>query len=427
MKNKKVLLGASLVVLALGAVITPVLAHNGHHHQPYKNNNKTIIVTSADLENSSSSSAVVKASGSKKWFMYNDSTDTLDNTLGSFIAGPADPPNGVGSIQFTLGANPLDRKNIATYQFAGTPLKSITKMSFTVYSQSGVAGPTESPYFNFNVDFNGSNTWQRRLVYVPSANGAVPQDTWNTFDVIKNGNALWTWSGYAANGNKWPDNDTNQYRSWNAIKTAWPNARILPSDGWLGIRVGEPGPTNYVGSVDAFIFGTKYHTTTFDFEPTVGPPVTYAECQNDGWKTFNTPVFKSKEKCMEYVKAHNHTVKGKNLQYTAGSLSRFADFEADVAGQNGNFFYKDANHDWYKVKVSKVKIDGTTGWFAGVVTKASNPAWVGLWLFAKTEDATPDKIWGSFTDQTTAQNGVASMTDPGDGPFTITKGYVKVH
>jgi hypothetical protein len=143
-------------------------------------------------------------------------------------------------------------------------------MLFSAYSHSGVAGPTESPYLKFSVDFTGSSSaFQGQLDYGPGANGGVPQDTWNTFDVINGGNALWTWSHYVSNGNKWPDNNTNQYRTWSDIKTTWPSARVLPTGGWLGVRVGEPGPTNYTGNINSFTLGTATGTTTFDFEPAV--------------------------------------------------------------------------------------------------------------------------------------------------------------
>jgi hypothetical protein len=233
----------------------------------------TVIVTAADLDNTSSDPAVVRVDGLNKWFMYNDDTDTIDNMLGSFVVGPGAPHHGRGSVQFTLGTSQqqLDRENIATYQFSGTLLASITEMAFSAYSHSGVAGPTESPFLNFNADFDGSDSFQGRLVYVPSANGAlVPQDTWNTFDVIDNGNALWTWSHFAGtwpapDGN--PTNHSSQYRTWNDIIHAFPGIRILPSDGWLGIRVGEPGPTGYTGNVDSFTLGTTNGPiTTFDFD-----------------------------------------------------------------------------------------------------------------------------------------------------------------
>ncbi|QQS19994.1 hypothetical protein IPL85_00840 [Candidatus Saccharibacteria bacterium] len=269
--------------------------------------NTTKIITANDLDNTSSNPAVVATDGLNKWFMYNDTTDTIDNTLGSFVYGPATPPHGNGSVAFTLGASPLDRKNIATYQFGGQALSTLTKLSYTAYSHSGVAGTNESPYLNFNVDFTGtSTTWQKRLVYVPSANMvSVPQDTWNTYDAISSGNALWNWSGFAANGNKWPDGNINQNRTWSDILTAFPSARVLPGDSWLGVRVGEPGPTGYTGNVDSFTLGTANKVTTYDFEPT-NLPNNEKDCRNNGWKAFNAPTFSSKKACENWVDAAAH-------------------------------------------------------------------------------------------------------------------------
>ena len=264
----------------------------------------TVVVTQNDLDNTSSSPAVVMNDGLGKWFMYNDSTDQIDNTLGSFVAGPDTPPNGQGSVAFTLGANPDDRKNIATFRFSGTPLSEITTMSYAAYSHSGVAGANESPYLNFNVDFDGTGAWQKRLVYVPSANMAtVPQDTWNTYDVLDGGNALWTWSGYANAGNQWPDGNTAEYRTWNDILGSFSGVRLLPVGGWLGVRVGEPGPTGYTGNVDAFPLGTAAGVTTYDFEPVMLPGSKDA-CKGDGWKTLTNnqaSPFKNQGSCVSFV------------------------------------------------------------------------------------------------------------------------------
>lgn len=100
---------------------------------------------------------------------------------------------------------------------------------------------------------------------------------------------------------------------------------------------------------------------------------------------------------------------------------------------NGNFRYTDVNGDWYKVKdVKYVNIDGDNTWFAGQVTKASQTAWVGKWLFVKVHDGGPpatvgDQISGSFTDENTAKVGVATMASPTDGPFSATGGNLKVY
>jgi hypothetical protein len=156
------------------------------------------------------------------------------------------------------------------------------------------------------------------------------------------------------------------------------------------------------------------------------PPTNKSQCDGDNWKTFNNPAFKNKDQCIDYVVKHEHKIRG-DVKYNAYGLNREAEFKMNTADNGGSFKYSDTNHDWYKVKVSSVKVSGNSGWFAGVVTKASNPTWVGQWLFAKVQDGTPDQIWGSFTDQTTAQNGVTNMTSPTDGPFNVTKGNLKVN
>ena len=159
----------------------------------------------------------------------------------------------------------------------------------------------------------------------------------------------------------------------------------------------------------------------------VPPPTTKADCQNGNWNTFNSPSFRSKDQCVDYVVKHGHKASG-DVTYTAYGLKRQADFDVNTYDNSkGSFEYSDANHGSYTVNVSAVNVSGNDAWFAGVVTKASTHSWVGQWLFAKVQNGSPDTIWGSFTDQTTAQNGVASMTSPADGPFNVTKGNVKVN
>ncbi len=418
---KKIAISIS-TLLALTSFAAPAFAAN-----------TTVVVRAGDLETSTDK---VVAASHDKWFMYNDTNDTIDNSLGSFVNGPATPIHGVGSIEFTLGANPNDRKNIATYQFRGTALSSITAMSYGAYSHSGVAGANESPFFNFNVDFTGnSTTWQRRLVYVPANNGAVTQDAWNTFDMINGGNAMWVYSGalWPAGGSETGTTPGTTPKTWNSILADYPDIRVLPTDSWLGIRVGEPGPTGYTGNVDFFSITKGGDTTVFDFEPTpvlVGPPVHKDECRDGGWQTFNNPTFKNQGKCIDYVNHHNHIVRGNNAQYQAYGLNREANFDMETANNKGNFHYTDGNKNKYSVKVSEVKVDGNTAWFAGEVISSKNNAYDGQWLFAKVVDngASGDLIWGSFVaDETTAKADVAAMSDPSDGSFTLFKGNIKVN
>ncbi len=215
-----------------------------------------------------------------KWFFYNDVTDAIDNTLGSFVTGPSTPALGTGSAQISVTGS--ERRNLATYQFSGTPLNTITTLAFSTYNPSaGNGGSTNrSAYLNFNVDFNGSDTWQKRLVFVPSANGTVTQDSWKQWDAINGGNALWSYSGAT-----WPDTLTGPdagltgisgtvARTWSAILADYPLIRVRVTDSWLGLRVGEPYTDGYTENIDSFVFGTSTQVTTFDFDPAPNVQVT---------------------------------------------------------------------------------------------------------------------------------------------------------
>ena len=203
-----------------------------------------------------------------KWFFYNDETDMINSALGSFVAGPNPVPAGTGSVQVSVTGQ--ERVCLATYQFGGTPLSAITTFAYSTYNPSaGNGGSTNrSGYLNFNIDFDGTDSWQKRLVYVPSDNGTVTPDSWQEWDVINSGNSLWRWSG-ALWGGAWPGgnlNPTNGLVTLNQILAAYPGVRIRISDPFVGVRVGEPYADGYTENIDAFKFGTGTASTVYDFE-----------------------------------------------------------------------------------------------------------------------------------------------------------------
>lgn len=244
---------------------------------------QTVVVMQSDLDTTSSVPAVVFLAGLDKWFFYNDDNDTVDNSLGSMVYGPATPPAGNGSAQMAVSGT--DRKNIATYQFDAVPLADISVLEYTSLSQSAGngSGPNAAPYLQFNVDFDGSDTWQRRLLFLPSDNGTVLQDTWQTWDAIDGGSALWRYSGAT-----WPAplagpnvgvTGVTGTKTWNQILIDYPAAKTRTTDSWLGIRVGEPYPSGFTGNVDSFSIKIEGDRTTFDFEPLKGTlHVTKYEC-----------------------------------------------------------------------------------------------------------------------------------------------------
>ena len=259
----------------------------------------TTVVHSGNLE-----TLATLLAGGDGWLFYNDENDTIDNSLGSFVAGPGIAPLGQGSAQISVSGT--QRRNLATYRFSGTPLADITDLRFSTYNPSAGNGgsSTRSAYLNFNVDFDGSDTWQSRLVFVPRNNGTVLQDTWQEWDAINGGTALWSYSGPT-----WPI--TGQpgatLKTWSQILTDYPGIRIRVTDSHLGLRVGEPYTNGYTENIDNFVFGTAAGLEVFDFDPAVGPATDKDQCKNGGWQTFNNPAYKNQGDCVSSVVS-----KGKN-------------------------------------------------------------------------------------------------------------------
>lgn len=242
------------------------------------------------------------------WLFYVEHNGTTfvdqgDPTVGSFVTGPGSTVlHGVGGAQISVTGN--ERRNLASYEFAGTPLADITALKFTTYNPSAGNGGSanRSAYLNFNVDFNGTDTWQRRLVFVPSANGTVLQDTWQEWDAINGGNALWTYSG-----GTWPVTGGTAAKPWSQILSDYPGVRIRVTDAHLGLRVGEPYASGYTENISSFTFGTASGTTVYDFEPWV-TATTRDVCKNAGWQVARRAdgsTFKNQGDCVSYVNTGN--------------------------------------------------------------------------------------------------------------------------
>jgi hypothetical protein len=216
---------------------------------------------------------VVKVSPSdmNSWFGYDDETDPdtgkdkgIDDSFLNFVEGPESPDQGTGSVEISVSGT--QRRNIATYQFAAAPLADITELTFTTYNPSAGNGGSadRSGYLHFNVDFDGTDTWQRRLVFLPQDNNTILQDTWQEWDGIAGGAAKWRYSG-----SNWPTSGESgeTTKTWSEILSQYPGVRIRETDAFLGLRVGEPYNDGYTEDISSFTFGTAAGTTIYDFEP----------------------------------------------------------------------------------------------------------------------------------------------------------------
>lgn len=293
MSITKILTKTSLAAASVMAALTIAV------HLPVLAATSVVVVTPSDLEDSK-----IEAMTNSSWFIYNDETDTIDNTLATFVVGPETPPLGEDSVEISVSGT--ERVNLATYQFSNTPLADISTLSYNTYNASaGNAGSVNrSGYLQFNVDFDGSDTWQRRMLFLPSDNGVVVQDEWQAWDTINNGDALWRYSGPT-----WPGTviSGTTPRTWNDILASYPGVSVRETDAFMGIRVGEPYADGYTENLDAFTFGTADGETTFDFELVRGP-MTKEECRNGGYLSFvnaDGNPFKNQGQCVSSVASQN--------------------------------------------------------------------------------------------------------------------------
>jgi hypothetical protein len=274
-----------IALFAVFAALTLASCGGGASEMRITSASQTVVVTPFDL---------ITTPSYDGWFFYQDSApEGIDNSLGSFVAGPGNPPQGDDSVEISTSGS--SRPNLATYQFTGTPLADITELSYSSYipSAENNSGANAAPYLQFNVDFNGSDTWQRRLLFLPRDNGTIVADSWQSWDAIAGGAALWRYSGPT-----WPDGfgSGSTPRTWSSILNAFPGVRIRVSDSWLGIRVGEPYPNGFTANLDAFIFGTANGTTTYDFERTA------LHACKDHWAEMG---FKNHGQCVSHFKNKN--------------------------------------------------------------------------------------------------------------------------
>jgi predicted ribosomally synthesized peptide with SipW-like signal peptide len=209
----------------------------------------------------------VTANNLNGWSWFDDTNNVINNALGTFVVGPGTPPLGTGSASTTL-ASSTSRVFLQNNSYGNIPLSTLTQLAFTEFSQSGVGGPNEAPFVRFNVDFTtGSTTFQGSLVYVPSANGSIVKDTWQSWNMITPG-SLWNYSrpfwpaGITTVANTVPGT-TN--RTWASILADYPNIRTWATGPQIGIRFGEPGPAGYSGNADSFTIATSGPATTYDF------------------------------------------------------------------------------------------------------------------------------------------------------------------
>ena len=214
---------------------------------------------------------------------------------GAFVSGPGTPPLGVGSLTLETPTS-ADKVTLFNYDHVGTPLADVRSMSYSTWRTTGTGQQVAA--LNLQVDVNGAAPGGfTTLVFEPvynTAQGAVVNGAWQSWDAYMGGNAIW-WSSNAIPGA--PNRDT--FVPWSTIVAANPDAVVV---GGFGVNQGSGNPA-LVSSVDALHFDTPSVSVTYDFEP-YRVATTKGACKNDGWKQVKRADgtgFKNQGDCVSYT------------------------------------------------------------------------------------------------------------------------------
>lgn len=228
------------------------------------------------------------------WVLYT----RIPTSTGAFVAGPEEPPAGVGSLALRT-PTAADKVALFNYDHIGTPLASIDAIGYSTYRDpSSTAAANQVPSINLQVDYNGDAPGGfTTLVFEPVYNpgqGAIVAGDWQTWDAYDGGQAIW-WSTRAIPGVCAFD----CFVTWETIVANNPDAEIL---GGFGVNQGS-GNGGLVAATDGLTLGAGGECVTYDFEP-FRVPATENACKDGGWRTLKRADgsgFKNQGDCIQYV------------------------------------------------------------------------------------------------------------------------------
>jgi hypothetical protein len=232
----------------------------------------------------------------RNWVLY---TRAAGN--GTFRSGPGTPPAGNGSFE-TVTPTGADKVTLFNYDHTGTALADIDRMGYATYrAASAVDNDAQLPAINLQVDVNGAAPGGfTTLVFEPvynTAQQAIQDGTWQTWDAYNGGQAIW-WSSNPIPGA--PNRDT--FVTWDSIVAANPNAVIV---GGFGVNQGSGNPA-LIASSDILTIGSGGDCITYNFEQ-FEVATDKDDCKNGGWRTLRRAdgsSFKNQGQCVSYVESN---------------------------------------------------------------------------------------------------------------------------
>lgn len=182
----------------------------------------------------------------------------------AFVAGPATPPLGSGSLALAIDSG--EHEALYNYSYGAcafgpsctsaasmTPLTTIADLQYSTFRASGSTIPTLN-IETYTTGVGGYTT----LVFVPKA-ATISDGVWQTWDATNPADGDWVSSQIVPGVFAVAQTTTH---TWAEIQALLPNAKVVFG---LGPNVGTGG--TFSGNVDRLVIGVGTNTTLHDFEP----------------------------------------------------------------------------------------------------------------------------------------------------------------
>lgn len=193
-----------------------------------------------------------------------------------------------------IGANAADK--FIAENFINAPIADVNSISYDfLIGSGGVATEEEQFYMSVYANFGVSpddKFYDCRYSVIPTV-GSTTNFTTVTFDPTQP-YPVTTRGGASASPFTCPAVPADM-----DLLSAGSNIRAF------SLNVGDTSTSDLGldGYLDKVVVNVGNDVTTYDFEPLLSPADKNA-CKNNGWKTFNNPVFKNQGDCVSYVN-HN--------------------------------------------------------------------------------------------------------------------------
>jgi len=221
--------------------------------------------------------------GTTDWFTLN----LAGSATSAIVTGPGTPPLGTGSLQMTTSGT-TDKLNVFNLDHDGVKLADITHLEYSTYGNSnllaitlqmtidpdGAAG-TGVPRFGGGAPVNFAT-----LNFEPYNDNTITPNTWQTWNALTDGAAIWASNieGDPGNGNN--GRITNP-ATWAEFVAFYPDAEIIGTTGLFGVNVGSNWSSAFTGHVDAIKIGYGGDTVTYNFDPAIAcTTICYADAVN---------------------------------------------------------------------------------------------------------------------------------------------------